>query len=119
MSKKVYYKGLDKYLRGGSDKSFQYAVGGTFTADTDDTWHWLHFTTDIETAIHYGERIVEVEPVGRMNVYTKDDMNAKSIRVIRELPMQEILTLLVEKARSSNFLKKDLLFCLKCLAGDN
>ena len=117
MSAKFYYKGLDRHLCGGLDKSFQYAVGDTYTADTDDTWHWLHFTSDIATAISYGERIVEVEPVGHINVWSKDDMNAKTIRIVRELPMQEILALLVRKASKSAFSKRDIIYCLKRLAG--
>ena len=118
MSTKTYYKGLRGNLCSIVDSSFQYSVGETFTADTDDDFHWLHFTPEIQAAISYGERIVEVEPVSRMNVYSEEVMNAKSIRIVRELSMQEILSLLVRKAEKRSFPKKRLLFYLRLLTGE-
>ena len=98
--KRTYFKGLDDQLRGIND--FQYQIGGVFTADTDDTWHWLFFTTHIETAIKYGPRIVEVEPVTRVISNGADDMCAKSIRVLRELTLTEVLARLTLRPHRKN-----------------
>ena len=42
-----YYKGLDENLCGMN--GFQYEIGKEFTADTDDSWHWLHFAKSSPT----------------------------------------------------------------------
>lgn len=107
--KRTYFKGLDDQLRGIND--FQYQIGGVFTADTDDTWHWLFFTTQIEAAIKHGKRIVEVEPVSRVISYGADDLCAQSIRIVRELPMTEILARLTLRPLR----KSETRFCLEQL----
>lgn len=92
--KKHYYKGLDENLRARND--FQYEIGKEHTAQTDDSWHWLHFAKKVTDAILYGNRIVEVEPVTPVQRFgTYADMNAKTIRIIRELPRAEILEKLI------------------------
>ena len=106
---KTYYKGLDANLCAMND--FQYEVGGEYTADTDDNWHWLHFTTKIDTALTYGCRVVEVQPLTKIQNFSVLDMNAKSIRIVRELPKEEIVTLL----HQAKLLKKTLKYCLKKL----
>ena len=86
----MYFKGLDKNLKGYN--GFQYKIGGTFSVDTDDPWEWLFFAIHIETAVFFGQRIVEIEPVN--NIYTQfgqDNLCAKAIRIIREIPLIEIL----------------------------
>jgi hypothetical protein len=108
--KKVYFKGLDDEYRGYN--GFQYRVGEAFSVDADDTWRWLFFTTHIETAIRHGPRIVEVEPISLpCTLYGQDDLCAKSIRIIRELPMTEVLARLALR----RLCKKDVLFCLRQL----
>lgn len=108
--KQTYFKGLDEHLRGLYD--FQYQIGGVFTTNTDDDWHWLFFTTHIETAIKYGPRIVEVEPINlSCTRYGPDDLCAQSIRVLRELPTTEVLARLMLRPLT----KKELRFCLKQL----
>lgn len=94
--KKLYYKGLDKNLC--ARNNFQYEVGKEFTADTDKPWHWLYFAKKVTDAISYGNRVVEVEPVTKAQWYgSYSDMNAKTIRIVRELPRAEIVAKLVEE----------------------
>ena len=93
---KRYYKGLDDNLCGRN--GFQYEIGKEFTADTDDSWHWLHFAKKVTDAIFYGHRVVEVEPVTAVQRYgSYSDMNAKTIRIVRELTRDEIIDKLVEE----------------------
>jgi len=93
---KLYYKGLDENLQGRN--GFQYAVGKEFTADTDDSWHWLHFAKKMTDAIRYGKRIVEIEPVTQIQRYgSYADMNARTIRIVREVPHEEIIAKLIEE----------------------
>ena len=110
MKKKRYFKGLDDQYRGHND--FQYRVGEVFRVDDTDTWRWLFFTTHIETAIAYGPRIVEVEPVSiPCTLYGQDNLCAQSIRIIREIPTTEVLARLALRPLS----KKDVLFFLEQL----
>lgn len=110
MKKKMYFKGLDDNFRGLN--GFQYRVGEVFRIDNDDTWRWIFFTTHIETAIKYGPRIVEVEPVSLpCTLFGQDDLCAKSIRVIRELPTTEILARLTLRPLR----KSEAKFCLEQL----
>lgn len=101
MTKKInkdqhYYKGLDENCCGCND--FQYEIGKVFTAETTDSWHLLHFAEKVSTAIKFGTRIVEVEPITPINRFEPfDDMNAKSIRILRELPKEEIAEKLFEE----------------------
>lgn len=91
-----YYKGLDENLCGMN--GFQYEIGKKFTADTDDSWHWLHFAKKLTDAIRYGNRIVEVEPLTAVQRYgSYADMNARSIRIVRELPREEVVEKLIEE----------------------
>ncbi len=91
-----YYKGLDENLCGMN--GFQYEIGKEFTADTDDSWHWLHFAKKLTDAIRYGNRIVEVEPLTAVQRYgSYADMNARSIRIVRELPREEVVEKLIEE----------------------
>jgi hypothetical protein len=93
---KKYYKGLDENMCGRN--GFQYNVGGEFTANTDDNWCWLHFARKVTDAVQYGKRVVEVEPVTTAHRYGSDsNMNAKTIRIVRELSRDEILGKLVEE----------------------
>ena len=90
----IYYKGLDENLCGMN--GFQYVVGQEYTADTDDSWHWLHFAKKVTDAIRYGNRIVEVEPVTAVQRYgSYADMNARTIRIVRELSRDEVVAKLV------------------------
>ena len=92
----VCYKGLDDNLCGMN--GFQYEVGKEYTADTDDSWHWLHFAKKVTDAIRYGARIVEVEPVSAVQRYgSYADMNARTIRVVRELSHDEVIAKLIEE----------------------
>ena len=110
MKKKIYLKGLGDNFRGLND--FQYKVGEVFRVDADDTWRWLFFTTHIETAIRYGKRIVEVEPITLpCTLFGQDALCAQSIRILRELPMTEILARLALRPLR----KKEVQFCLKQL----
>ena len=96
MGSRVYYKGLDENLCGKN--GYPYAIGGEFTADTDDNWHWLHFAKKVSTAIRYGNRVVEVEPMTTVQRFGRyDDQNAKTIRIVRELPREELLQKLVDE----------------------
>lgn len=101
MTKKInkdqhYYKGLDENCCGCND--FQYEIGKEFTAETTDSWHLLHFAEKVSTAIKFGTRIVEVEPITPINRFEPfDDMNAKSIRILRELSKEEIAEKLFEE----------------------
>jgi len=91
-----YYKGLDENFCGMND--YQYEVGKAFTADTDNTWHWLYFAGRATDALRYGPRIAEVEPLTEANQFgSKADMNARSIRIVRELSRDEIIDTLVEE----------------------
>lgn len=91
-----YYKGLDENLCGMN--GFQYEIGKEFTADTDDSWHWLHFAKKLTDAIRYGNRIVEVEPLTAVQRYgSYADMNARSIRIVREPPREEVVEKLIEE----------------------
>lgn len=91
-----YYKGLDENLCGMN--GFQYEIGKEFTADTDDSWHWLHFAKKLTDAIRYGNRIVEVKPLTAVQRYgSYADMNARSIRIVRELPREEVVEKLIEE----------------------
>lgn len=110
MKKKSYFKGLDDNYKGLN--GFQYKVGEIFRTDSDDTWQWLFFTTHIETAIRYGPRIVEVKPIGLpCTLFGQDDLCAKSILIIRELPTAEILARLAMRPLR----KADVRFCLEQL----
>lgn len=96
--KRIYYKSFDENLCGMN--GFQYEVGKAFMADTDNTWHWLHFATKVsETLRHYGKgiRICEVEPLGRVNRYYSWDINTDCLYIIRELSKEEILEKLAEE----------------------
>lgn len=96
MKTSKYYKGLDDNLRGRN--GFQYEIGKEFTADTDDSWHWLHFARKVTDAIWYGKRVVEVEPVKPTQYYGNySDLNAKTIRIVRELSRDEIFEKLIEE----------------------
>ena len=96
MGNRVYYKGLDENLCGKN--GYPFAIGGEFTADTDDNWHWLHFAKKASTAIRYGKRVVEVEPVTTVQRFGPyDDLNARTIRVVRELPREELIARLMEE----------------------
>ncbi len=91
-----YYKGLDENLCGMN--GFQYEIGKEFTADTDDSWHWLHFAKKLTDAIRYGNRIVEVKPLTAVQRYgSYADMNARSIRIVGELPREEVVEKLIEE----------------------
>lgn len=104
---KTYFKGLDDNYRGLND--FQYRVGEVFRVDADDPYRWLFFTTHIETAIRYGTRIVEIKPISLpYTLYGQDDLCAQAIRVVRELPLVEILVRLAQRPLR----KKDVRFCL-------
>ena len=94
--KKLYYKGLDETLCGRNN--YQYEIGKEFTAETDDSWHWLHFAKKMTDAINYGTRIVEVEPVTPVQRYgSYADMNAKTIRIVREVPREEVIEKLIQE----------------------
>ena len=96
MRKTGYYKGLDENLCGKN--GFQYEIGEEFTADTDDDLHWLHFTKSVSNAIEYGPRVVEVKPITKiMKSLRSKDMNAKTIRIVRELSRQEIIENLIDE----------------------
>ncbi len=96
MGNRVYYKGLDENLCGKN--GYPFAIGGEFTANTDDNWHWLHFAKKASTAIRYGKRVVEVEPVTTVQRFGPyDDLNARTIRVVRELPREELIARLIEE----------------------
>lgn len=99
----MYYKSFDDRLcgRGG----FQYEVGKTFTADTDDDWHWLHYSQYLSsTLIHSSDstkiRICEVEPKGKtvrfkcsLDGYNKGYYyGTTEIHIVRELSEVEILS---------------------------
>ena len=95
-NRKLYLKGLDENLC--SFNGFQYAVGETYTAETEDPFHWIHFAKKMTDAFRYGARIVEVEPLTDVNRYgTYADMNAKSVRIVRELSRDEIMARLLEE----------------------
>ena len=87
---KTYYKGLDENLCGRN--GFQYEAGKAFTADTDDNWHWLHFTDKVVVAIGYGPRVVEVKPLTRATKFCYNSYNARTIFIVRELSREEILS---------------------------
>lgn len=94
--KNLYYKGLDDNLCGRN--GYQYEIGKDYTADTDDSWHWLHFAKKVSDAIRYGKRIVEIEPMTTVQKYgSYADMNAKTIRIVRELSRTEIINKLFEE----------------------
>jgi len=96
MEKKLYYKGLDENLC--AHNGFQYEIGKAYTAKTDDSWHWLHFAKKVTDVIFYGSRVVEVEPLTQVQKYgSYSDMNAKTIRIVRELPHEEIVAKLVDE----------------------
>lgn len=106
---KAYFKGVSNSLTGYDH--FQYSVGDVFTADTDDTWHWLYFTKRIDIAVSYGPRILLVEPITRIQNFGHGNLCAKSLRIIRELSAEEILMQLVLTPMS----KKHASFCLHAL----
>lgn len=96
MNKRLYYKGLNDNLCGKNN--FQYAIGEIFTAGTDDPWHWLYFTKKVTRAIPYGKRIVEVMPITAVRCFGgRDDRNARTIRIVRELFREEILEKLIQE----------------------
>lgn len=95
MKKKHYYKGLDENLRGLN--SYQYEVGKEYSAGTDNKYHWLHFAEKVSGAFPYGPRIVEVEPVTKVNRYNSTDLNAEKIRIVRELSADEVVNRLFEE----------------------
>ncbi len=91
-----YYKGLDDALC--ARNGFRYEIGKSYAAETDDPWRWLHFAKKVTTAISYGTRIVEVEPLTRVCRYgSYSDMNAEKIRIVRELSRDEVIDKLVQE----------------------
>ena len=110
MRKKTYFKGLDASLQGLND--YQYEVGKTYTTDDPDDWHWLFFTEHIETAVRYGSTVVEVEPISKiLTNFGKNDLRARSIRIVRIVPLEEVLARLMLRVRR----KKDARFYLRKL----
>ena len=108
--KRNYYKGLDALGRGHG--GYQYEIGKTYSVDTVDTWRWLYFTTRIETALQYGPMIVEVEPVSPVfTEFGAENLCAQSIRIAREIPLSEVLSIVSQQCRR----KKTVRFCLKRL----
>ena len=101
----MYYKGFDGNLCGYGDYPFE--IGRTYATDTDDTWSWYHYTKYASATINYfenGMRICEVEPLGEIKVfrdaldgYGKGYFTTNKIRILRELPREEIFDTLISE----------------------
>lgn len=110
----MYYKGFDGKLCGRGEYPFE--VGRTYSTDTQDTWSWYHYSKYASATIIYFDaniRICEVEPLGKqvffhdkLDGFGKGYYTTNKIRIIRELPKEEIYEVLISEKCSLFLLLK-------------
>ena len=92
----MYYKALHDNM--SAMGGFQYEIGKVAVAETDDSRCWLYFTPELSRTMPFGNHFYEVEPVSEINYRNANFfMNAKKIRIIRELPREGIFQKLSEE----------------------